>query len=350
MKKITFFFMLICFASIAISQNVGIGTTAPSSKLTINATSLYSNLEFGHHGMLIGNSSNGSLNLFMGADDVNGVSYIQSVKRGMNKAPLILNPQGGNVGIGTITPHASALLDLSSTTQGFLPPRLTLAQRNAIVNPAQGLTIFCTTCEEIQVFNGTKWTNAVNENTCKAIGVEICNMVWSTQNLNVTTYRNGDPIQQITQDLAWSNLTSGAWCHYANGSSDDYGKLYNWHAINDPRNIAPVGWHVPTEAEWAALSSCLGGNAVAGGKLKIVGGFNPPNTGATNSSGFAAIAVGNRDHTGAFGNQGNYALMWATNAISSSNASNISLSFFEASISFNSWDKRFGMSVRLVRD
>jgi uncharacterized protein (TIGR02145 family) len=126
--------------------------------------------------------------------------------------------------------------------------------------------------------------------------VTICNQTWMKKNLDVSTYRNGDPIPQVTDLSAWLNLTTGAWCYYnndpANGSV--YGKLYNWYAVNDPRGLAPAGWHIPSDAEWTTLANCLGGAVTAGGKLKEKGTkrWLVPNTGATDSSRFTALPGG----------------------------------------------------------
>jgi hypothetical protein len=106
--------------------------------------------------------------------------------------------------------------------------------------------------------------------TCSLADVVIGTQTWTACNLDVTTYRNGDAIPQVTDPTAWNNLTTGAWCYYENSSSlgCTYNKLYNWYAVNDPRGLAPVGYHVPTEAEIETLRQFLGGTTVAGGKLK----------------------------------------------------------------------------------
>lgn len=130
----------------------------------------------------------------------------------------------------------------------------------------------------------------------------ICNQTWMIENLDVNTYGNGDPIPQVTNNLDWQRLTTGAWCYYNNDPANEsiYGKLYNWYAINDPRGLAPAGWHIPSDAEWTTLASCLGGEDVAGGKMKETGTllWLSPNTGATNSSGFKALPGGFRDPSG----------------------------------------------------
>jgi uncharacterized protein (TIGR02145 family) len=87
-----------------------------------------------------------------------------------------------------------------------------------------------------------------------------CNKVWSTLNLNVTKYRNGDEIPQVTDPTEWANLTTGAWCWYNNDSllGIKYGRIYNWYAVNDQRGLAPDGWHIPDISEWNDLFNCIG--------------------------------------------------------------------------------------------
>lgn len=125
--------------------------------------------------------------------------------------------------------------------------------------------------------------------------VTICNQVWMTKNLDVDRYRNGDIIPQVNDSSVWNHLTTGAWCYYKNDSARGKisGKLYNWYAVIDPRGLAPIGWHIPSEDEWIELQDCLGYDN-AGGKMKVPGTkyWGPPNTGATNSSGFSAIPGG----------------------------------------------------------
>ena len=132
----------------------------------------------------------------------------------------------------------------------------------------------------------------------------ISNTYWTTKNLTVTHYRNGDIIPQVTDPTQWQNLTTGAWCYYNNDPTNEaiYGKLYNWYAATDPRGLAPTGYHIPSDNEWTTLSNYLGGVNVAGGKLKATGItlWQSPNLNATNSSGFNGIPGGNRNLYGTF--------------------------------------------------
>ena len=195
-------------------------------------------------------------------------------------------------------------------------------------------------------------------------GVTIGSQTWSNSNLNVSTYRDGTVIPQVTDLTAWNNLTTGAWCYYFNdtGAEIFYGKLYNWYAVNDSRGLAPVGWRIPSANEFSTLSTYLGGDTVSGGKLKSQT-FNPdpalfsgygmwrlPNTGATNSSGFNALAGGYRTTSG-FLNEEFNAYFWTTTSLVPSTAILKSLSFSDDDLSQSTLaDNKIGCSVRLIKD
>jgi uncharacterized protein (TIGR02145 family) len=114
--------------------------------------------------------------------------------------------------------------------------------------------------------------------------------------LNVTKYRNGDLIPQVTDATQWTALTTGAWCYYNNdpAMAAIYGKLYNWDALIDGRGIAPKGYHIPTDTDWAILTTCLGGDSIAGSTMKETGNTHwaNGNTDATNSRGFTGLPGG----------------------------------------------------------
>ena len=108
--------------------------------------------------------------------------------------------------------------------------------------------------------------------------VTIGTQVWSTKNLDVSTFRNGDPIPQAKSDDEWAKAgenKQAAWCYYKNDPANGakYGKLYNWYAVNDPRGLAPVGYHIPTTEEWGVLAKILGNDSTTGPKLKTINGW-----------------------------------------------------------------------------
>ena len=173
------------------------------------------------------------------------------------------------------------------------------------------------------------------------------------KNLVVVTYRNGDVIPQVTDQTAWASLTTGAWCHYNNDPANDtiYGKLYNWYAVNDPRGLAPQGWHIPTDAEWTTLSTLLGGTSVAGGKMKTTGtSLWLSNTEATNSSGFAGLPGGIRNDDGSFSSLGYEGYWLSSTQASSTDALFRSLSYDNGLLNRYNYYKKGGFSVRCLRD
>jgi uncharacterized protein (TIGR02145 family) len=190
---------------------------------------------------------------------------------------------------------------------------------------------------------------------CSQVLTTICDQDWMIKNLDVDHYRNGDPIPQVTDPAIWATLTTGAWCWYANNSANGpvYGKLYNWFAVNDPRGLAPVGWHVPSDAEWTTLTDCLGGESVAGGKMKEAGTthWQSPNTGADNSSGFTGLPGGARDPNGTFTVDFGYVgFWWSSTEYNTANAWDRDL-YYGNAIAYRYYNgKAIGFSVRCVRD
>jgi uncharacterized protein (TIGR02145 family) len=187
--------------------------------------------------------------------------------------------------------------------------------------------------------------------------VTIGTQTWMVENLKVTRYRNGDQVPNITDNNAWTKLTTGATCDYLNMPSNSkmYGKLFNWYAVNDSRKIAPAGWHVPTDAEWTILTDYLGGEKVAGGKLKETGTthWTNPNTDATNESGFSALPGGNRydyNYNGTFSLVGVDGIWWSSTESSTYYAWGRYMYFNYSYVVRDSSNKQGGFSVRCVRD
>ncbi|MGB5027398.1 MAG: fibrobacter succinogenes major paralogous domain-containing protein [Chitinophagaceae bacterium] len=262
------------------------------------------------------------------------------------------------VGIGTPAPAASAQLDISSTSKGLLVPRMTQAQRTTIAAPDAGLLVYQTDgASGFYYFKSGGWLRLVAESTYPAVA--ICTQMWMEKNLDVTTYRNGDIIPYVTDQTEWAALTTGAWCYYNNDPSSNavYGKLYNWYAINDPRGLAPAGWHVATDAEWSTLSTCLGGASVAGGKMKVTGTttWASPNNNASNSSGFAALPGGIRTNGSSnyFVDLNYFSHFWSATEVIPTPQLAISRYIINAGgdlTQYNGFAKSFGLSVRCIRD
>ncbi|MBW6492809.1 MAG: PKD domain-containing protein [Lentimicrobium sp.] len=182
---------------------------------------------------------------------------------------------------------------------------------------------------------------------------------WMAENLKVTHYSNGDAIPNVTGDSQWGALTTGAYCWYDNDINwkNAYGALYNWYAAVDSRGLCPVGWHVPTDAEWTILTNYLGGSNVAGGKMKSTRTepdahprWNLPNTGATNESGFSGLPGGNRDYSGTFYYHGWTGFFWSSSEFSSDFAWYRDLYYYDSSVGRNYYYKQNGFSVRCLRD
>lgn len=174
--------------------------------------------------------------------------------------------------------------------------------------------------------------------------------IWMVENLKTTKYCNGNPIPYITNDL---NQTSGAFCWYNNDIMNKaaYGALYNWYAVGDIRNIAPVGWHVPTDTEWSKLTTYLGGENVASAKIKESGSLHwmSPNIGATNESGFSALPGGYR-FNGSFYSLSTLGFYWSSTEFDATKSWHCLLKINESNVNRSVDYKFMGFSVRCVKD
>lgn len=254
---------------------------------------------------------------------------------GIAVAPLMFSQ---NVGIGTTNPVAKldvvGNLKITDGTQG---------SGKVLTSDANGLA---------------SWQSPPAADTTNYPVVWICCTPWMASNLNVSTYQNGDSIPLVTDNQAWFELTTGAYCYFNNDPANEaiYGKLYNWYAVNDPRGLAPEGWHIPTDFEWTTLVNCLGGDGVAGGPMKEIGTaiWYPPNTGATNYTGFNGRPGGFRHHDGYFPTSlSYYGYFWsATEQYTNSvyYAWFRALLYYDDDLGRDGLHKRTGCSVRCVKD
>lgn len=194
----------------------------------------------------------------------------------------------------------------------------------------------------------------VSANAGSDTNIVIGTQHWMAKNLDVVFYRNGDPIPQVTDPTAWAYLTTGAWCYYNNDSTQGktYGKLYNWYAINDPRGLAPKGWHIPSDSEWVIMEKSLGGSTVAGGKIKEAGTLHwvTPNTGGNNTSGWAGLPGGCRNVNGWFFNIRENGYWWSSSEGNTGLAWCRILSFTAGSIGRSTGYTYYGYSVRCLKD
>jgi uncharacterized protein (TIGR02145 family) len=191
----------------------------------------------------------------------------------------------------------------------------------------------------------------IQKGTLPITGVTIGTQIWSNRNLEVSTYRNGDPITFASNATQWNaakNAGTGAWTYYnwdaANGAT--YGKLYNWYAVNDSRGLAPLGWHIPTKAELSTLAT---NNSAS--SLKSTSADWGVNYG-TNSTGFTGLPGGSLYNNGSFADKGTSGWFWSSDydPVNTSNANWRLLHSTAGFVDIGSYSKAWGMSVRLVKD
>lgn len=213
--------------------------------------------------------------------------------------------------------------------------------------------IFANSCKKDDNNNSSNTVTDVDGNVyhTKKIGKQ----TWMVENLKTTHYNDGllTPIQNVTDNAAWAGLTTAAFCWYNNDEANKaaYGALYNWYAASNS-TLCPAGWHVPSTADWDTLVSYLGGDSLAGGKLKEAGTAHwvSPNTGANNSSGFTALPGGSHYTNGSFYLNGKYGWIWSIDESSSSEAWHVYMDYNTSIIYKTSGSKKLGFSVRCIKD
>jgi uncharacterized protein (TIGR02145 family) len=200
----------------------------------------------------------------------------------------------------------------------------------------------CFSCGDTQEYDGYDYAT-----------VEIGDQCWFSENLRSEHYSGGQPIPGNLDDATWSNTEAGAQAFYGGeeGNLSEYGRLYNWYAVNDARGLCPSGWHVPSDAEYTVLTDFLGGSGVAGGKMKEAGygHWNSPNTGATNTSGFTALGGGWRGTSGSFTNLLYNVYFWSSSPSGSSAWSRL-LFVSLPDVGRSNYNPRYGFAVRCERD
>ena len=173
--------------------------------------------------------------------------------------------------------------------------------------------------------------------------VTIGTQVWTAENLQVSTFRNGEPVPEAKTDEEWmaaGKAERPAWCYYNNDpkNGEKFGKLYNWYAVNDPRGLAPSGWHIPTDAEWQSLITSYGGLSAAFAKLKA-------------PDGFAAKPAGARYYKDAsFNNSGTITFWWSASKNDKWNGWYHAMHFGVQQVGRDNGGMNTGHSVRCVKD
>jgi uncharacterized protein (TIGR02145 family) len=196
--------------------------------------------------------------------------------------------------------------------------------------------------------------NMKNTDNTNSKEVKIGNQVWMLENLDVENFLNGDLIPQAKTAEEWENAGKNnepAWCYYDNDGSNGakYGKLYNWYAVNDPRGLAPEGYHIPSNTELTELTDSLGHENVAGTKMKSTSGWYESANG-NNSSGFSALPGGYRYINGSFSDLGKVGNWWSSSEGDMSNAISRFLNYYNADVFNYNSDKMNGFSVRCLKD
>jgi uncharacterized protein (TIGR02145 family) len=184
--------------------------------------------------------------------------------------------------------------------------------------------------------------------------VAIGNQVWMASDLKTTKYRDGSVIPVVTDNNAWASLPSGAVCDYNNDASISavYGKLYNWYAVNDTRGLCPAGWHVPSDSEITSVVDALGGDDIAGGKMKEAGTahWSSPNGTDNNESGFTALGGGYRNFQGVFKDKNYKVGYWSSTSQQTLYSGHLSFIFDAKYSEQYGVHKNTGFYIRCVQD
>jgi uncharacterized protein (TIGR02145 family) len=184
--------------------------------------------------------------------------------------------------------------------------------------------------------------------------ITIGTQTWMAENLRTTTYRNGEAIPRINGNSEWAGLSTGAFCNFNNTENIDtiatFGRLYNWYIIADVRQLAPNGWHIPTDEEWTTLITFLGGEFVAGGKMKEKEAphWSEPDPNATNESGFTALPAGMREvSTSLYSYNCNF---WSSTQADNASSWDRYLNVGEDGCLRYNPNKSYGFSIRCLKD
>ena len=184
--------------------------------------------------------------------------------------------------------------------------------------------------------------------------VKIGTQIWTSRNLEVSTYRNGDPIRHASRAQEWQDAVSkgeGAWCYYKYDpkNGEIYGKLYNWYCVKDSRGLASAGYHIPSDLEWSLLTDYLGGWSKAGMNLKSTTGWKNNGNG-DNSSGFNGLPGGYCYYDGDFSNRSENGSFWSSSEFNTGLAWYRVLHFDDDRVDRNASSKNLGLSVRCIKD
>ena len=184
--------------------------------------------------------------------------------------------------------------------------------------------------------------------------IKMGDQIWMSQNLNVTHFKNGDVIPEVINQREWQEAwinKKPAWCNpnNINNLTSTYGKLYNWHAVKNSRILAPSGYHIPSDLEWSLLTEYLGGEEIAGFKMKSTSGWANGGNG-DNSSLFNGLPGGYCYNNGNFYNMTENGYWWSSSESNTNLAWSRNLYKYNTKVGrFNDY-KKYGFSVRCLRD
>jgi uncharacterized protein (TIGR02145 family) len=316
------------------------------------------------------------------ATNTGGTGYGNSISfTTMGDEPTVMGSSVINLGVNTATLSCSINPNFVNTTVNFEWGTTTSYGYTAAVsqNPLTGgnpvnVSVDLTGLESEITYNfrikatndlGTIYSDNLSFKTFAAVdgdgngyySVTIGTQTWLIENLKTTKYNDGTNIPNVTDSIAWKALTTGAYCNYRNKTDPSfiatYGRLYNWYAVNSGK-LAPAGWHIPTHNEWNALVTFLGGQDVAGGKMKEAGiiHWQTPNIGATNESGFSALPSGYRGPiiTYEYQSLGKHVAFWESTIYTGTQAYGLVLRYNEITSETYIFNKAYGFPVRLIKD
>jgi uncharacterized protein (TIGR02145 family) len=191
----------------------------------------------------------------------------------------------------------------------------------------------------------TTYDNTVNGSDDPEVNIN--GQIWKVKNLDTEYYNNGDQIPQITDETEWNDTTEGAWCYYENITSNgiEYGKLYNWYAVNDARGLAPDGWEIPSELDFKYLADFSNGS----NELKEVGTAHWNNGNGTDDFGFKALGAGRRRYNGPFDELKTNTYYWTRDNYDTDLAFYARIQDISDTFTTNKIDKNYGFSIRLIK-
>lgn len=311
-----------------------------------------------HTGTLTAGIAAGGVTSVISYTGGNGSSYAAQTVSSTGVTGLTASLAAGTLssGSGTLTYTITGTPSASGTAYFTISMGTATCSlsRTVINGGSSGIT--SVTCGATNVLNASSTYGSLTDqdgNQYKTI--VIGTQEWMAENLKVSHYRTGALIPVVTDGTIWGSLSTGATCWYNNDSTTyhcPYGKLYNFYAVADARNLCPTGWHIPTDSEWTVLSTYLGGDATAGGALKSAGTLYwvSPNSNATNSSGFSGLPCGVRNYGGAFNYVGYYGYWWSASPLSTTNVWYWYLYYSNGNVNRWNYSQTGGFSVRCLRD